>query len=67
MGREGPRQDLGLVQERASALRAFEDRDMEMGLPGGATDAIVFRVQSEIEGKTVVSLLVVVMPMSPRV
>lgn len=49
------------------ALRAFEDRDMEMGLPGGATDAIVFRVQSEIEGKTVVSLLVVVMPMSPGV
>ena len=49
------------------ALRALEGRDMEMGLPGGATDAIVFRVQSEIEGKTVVSLLVVVMPLSPGV
>ena len=47
------------------ALRAFEGRDMEMGLPGGATDAIVLRVQSEIEGKTVVSLMVVVMPLSP--
>ena len=47
------------------ALRAFEDRDMELGLPGGATDAIVLRVQSEIEGKTVVSLMVVVMPLSP--
>ncbi len=49
------------------ALRALEGRDMEMGLPGGATDAIVLRVRSEIEGKTVVSLMVVVMPLSPGV